>query len=137
MAKDVACAEERLINGRSRVDFALHYYRHLKKLRTHIESHPHDPVRLKDVAITVGISTSRLSHLFHEKTGVRFGDWICQKRIEKAKNMLVSDDASIADVAYSVGFRTTRSFERAFKRVNGKTASEYRRTFLTQIMSQA
>lgn len=126
---------KRLVSDGGRIEFAFTYYRHLKKLREYIYSHLHEPIRLSDAANSIGISPSRLSHLFHDKTGMRYRDWICAERIRRAQQLLCSMDRSICDVAYLTGFRNTRSFERAFKKVSGISASEYRKIAMTQNVS--
>lgn len=122
-------------DGVTKLEFAFTYYRHLKKLRAYVEHRRHEPIRLADAAASIGVSTSRLSHLFHEKTGMRFSDWFCRKRIADAEKLLRSSDASICDIAYSVGFRNTRTFERAFRKINGMSASKYRKVMMTQTVS--
>jgi len=109
-----------------RVRFALSYYRHLRRLNVFVEACTDRPVRLADVAQHIGISPSRLSRLFLEKTGIRFSDWVCHVRITKAIEMLLSSDKTISEIALSAGFGNSRSFERSFRKVCGFTASQFR-----------
>ena len=127
--------EERLACGLTKVDFALGYYRHLKKLRVYVDQHWQEPILLADIALSIGVSSSQLSRLFSDKTGIRFSDWLRYRRIQKAQDLLKSDDMAISDIAFSTGFRNSRSFERAFKIVNGISATEYRKTIVKQNVS--
>ena len=119
----------------SKVEFALGYYRHLRKLRVYVDQHWQEPILLADIAASIGVSNSRLSRLFSDKTGIRFSDWLRYRRIQKAQDLLQSDDMAISDIAYSTGFRNSRSFERAFKIVNGISATEYRKSVVKQKVS--
>lgn len=112
--------------GRKRVEFALHYYRHLSHLHTFVREHLHEPFSLDDVASSVGLSPSRISHLFHEKTGICFRDWVRLQRVCKAQDVLRSNDVSISAVARAAGFRNVRALERAFRQVLNQTPTEFR-----------
>ena len=57
-------SNERLACGLTRIIFALGYYRHLKKLPAYVEQRWHEPVRLADIADSVGVSTSNLAPTF-------------------------------------------------------------------------
>ncbi len=112
--------------GSERVEFALQYYRHLSHVDTYIREHLHEPFSLDDVASSVGLSPSRISHLFHEKTGICLRDWIRGQRVRKAKNLLRSNDLLICEVARAVGFRNVRALERAFRKELNETPSQFR-----------
>jgi AraC family transcriptional regulator of adaptative response / DNA-3-methyladenine glycosylase II len=81
---------------------------------------------LAEIAAHIGVSPRRLSRLFQEKTGIPFSRWIRWERVSRAKKLLRDSDAAISDVAVAAGFRSTRTFERAFKDVLGITASQFR-----------
>jgi two-component system response regulator YesN len=127
--------DERHTATADRVEFALGYYRHLVKLREYVARHLHEPFDVSEAASEVGISPSRLSHLFYEKTGVAFSDWVRQERIISSMSLLRVSDRSIGEIAHSVGFRNSRTFERSFKKATGLTPSEYRRIVLRQNLS--
>ncbi|MGV2806295.1 helix-turn-helix domain-containing protein, partial [Clostridium perfringens] len=48
-------------------------------------------------------------------------------RMDEAKRELASSDRPVSDIAASVGYLSLNTFSRAFKRVNGISATEYRR----------
>ncbi len=119
-------------NEIERIEFALEYYRHLRNLRHYVSENMGEPIKLSDVADNIGISVSRLSRLFHEKTGFSYTDWISCVRIAEAQHLLSTSDASITDISYTVGYRNARTFERAFRKSNGQSASQFRRNIVTQ-----
>ena len=53
------------------------------------------------------------------------GEFIRQYRLEQAKQLLLKDGASVADVAIRVGFSTSSSFTRTFKDYTGKSPAEF------------
>jgi transcriptional regulator GlxA family with amidase domain len=122
-----------LDDGRmAQVAFALGHYRHLKKLHSYLLLNRDKPLCLSQAAAHVGISPSRLSHLFQEKTGIPFSRWIRRERVLRAKELLEGSDAPISEIAVAAGFRCSRTFERAFKQGNGISPSDYRKRVQSQ-----
>ena len=72
-----------------------------------------------------------ISHLFSEKLGLRFNDYINSLRISEACRYLVHTDHSITEISEIVGFNTLRTFNRAFMKQLGSSPSEYRKKDLS------
>ena len=72
------------------------------------------------------VSESYLSTIFKEQSGVNFGDFLEQLRIEKACELLQDRKRMINEVAEEVGYNSVQSFRRAFKRVKGVSPKEVR-----------
>lgn len=68
-----------------------------------------------------------ISHLFSEKLGLRFNDYINSLRISEACRYLVHTNHSITEISEIVGFNTLRTFNRAFMKQLGISPSEYRK----------
>ena len=56
-----------------------------------------------------------------------FGDYVRTLRVGEACRLLEKQTLSMTDVAYSVGFSSTRTFNRAFIRYVGMTPREYQK----------
>lgn len=65
-----------------------------------------------------------LSHLFRRETGMAVKDYINMQRIALAKK-LISEGAGAAEVYSDCGFNDYSSFYRAFRRLCGKSPSEF------------
>jgi AraC-like DNA-binding protein len=89
-----------------------------------VENYMYDISR-EGAARSVGMSPGRFGRAFLVCTGRKFSEYINDLRIEKAKVML-EGDASIIDIAYSVGFESLSTFSRAFNKNRGITPSAYR-----------
>lgn len=72
-------------------------------------------------------SEAYVSYFFKEQTGLNFSDYLEKLRMDEAKRELTSSDRPVSDIAASVGYLSLNTFSRAFKRVNGISATEYRR----------
>lgn len=68
-----------------------------------------------------------ISHLFSERIGLRFNDYVNSLRISEACRYLLNSTHSMTEISDLVGFNTLRTFNRAFLRQIGSTPSEYRR----------
>ena len=78
------------------------------------------------VADKFGISVPYLSVLFKTSAGVNFSNYVEGLRIEKAKGLLKNTSMTVGEISVATGYGSTNSFCRAFKRVTGDSASEYR-----------
>ena len=82
---------------------------------------------LDDLAREAQMSRSYYSTTFRRLNGVSVWDYIMNKRIENAQHLLETTDRSILDISGSCGYNNISNFNRAFRRVTGKTPREYRR----------
>lgn len=83
-----------------------------------------------DIAFSVHISPSHLSHLFKQETGMAPIDYLTGLRLEKAKELLCSLDLSISEIAERCGYEDPSHFSRVFKKAQGIPPSVYRRQAL-------
>lgn len=81
---------------------------------------------LNSVAAAFELSESHLSTIFKQTMGMNFSSYLEGIRIDKAKEMLGATKMKVGDISEQVGYYSVNSFCRAFKRVTGSNASEYR-----------
>lgn len=85
-------------------------------------------VQLADRA---NMSTSKFRKLFIEIFGTSIYHYHLGARMELAKRLLVSNQFTIVQIAYKVGFNRSQSFAKAFLAYTGQTASQYKRDCIT------
>lgn len=83
-------------------------------------------ITLKDVADEVFLSQNYLSELFKKETGEGFYEFLSNYRIKRAKEMLITTNLKIYEVAESVGYNDSITFGRAFKKITGITPNSFR-----------
>lgn len=83
-------------------------------------------ITLKDVADEVFLSQNYLSELFKKETGEGFYEFLSNYRIKKAKEILITTNLKIYEVAESVGYNDSITFGRAFKKITGVTPNSFR-----------
>ena len=92
----------------------------------HVQRYHDTPLSLADAAAAVAVSPAHLSSSFPRFLGVRYVEFLQMVRVESAKTLLRTADATIEDIAARIGFEDPSYFFRVFKRVTGMTPGEYR-----------
>lgn len=93
----------------------------------YIKSNFGSNITLDYLAAYSHLSPAYLSRYFKKCTGRNISDYIIQTRIEKAKYMLRTSNYTINDICMYCGYRSIGNFQKAFKKIVGMTAGEYRK----------
>ncbi len=75
------------------------------------------------------LNRSYLSHVFKERTGQKFIDYLNSLRIEKAKELLTTTNQKLYTIAKAVGYDNVKYFFRVFKKYTGMTPENYRQKY--------
>ena len=75
----------------------------------------------------IGILPNYVSQALNGELGLNFFDFVNNERVEAAKELLKSSDATVLSIAYEVGFNSRSSFYTAFKKVTGETPVSFRK----------
>jgi AraC-like DNA-binding protein len=96
------------------------------KARKFIEEHSGEELSLSKLAKAVNISSNHLSEKFKQVTGVNFVEYVARARFEKARDLLLDSNRRISEIAFAVGFQSLSQFNRVFKRLSGKSPTDFR-----------
>nr|WP_090111008.1 AraC family transcriptional regulator [Cohnella sp. OV330] len=80
-----------------------------------IELHATEGISVQQVAAFAGVHRSYFSNVFAEQVGMPPMKYIQRIRMEKARLLLTETDATITEVALSLGYPNLYTFTRAFK----------------------
>ena len=83
-----------------------------------------EPLTLDEVSKALHLSKYHISHIFKERMGIGFTEFLNELRTEHACSLL-EKGTSITDVAFSSGFSSIRTFNRVFVQNMGLTPREY------------
>jgi AraC family transcriptional regulator, arabinose operon regulatory protein len=86
-------------------------------------------VALAELSKNVGLSSSRLEHLFKMEVGVSIREYVLRHRLQAAAHLLAATDLRIKEICYRVGFGDFSGFDHLFKRTFGIAPSDYRSGF--------
>lgn len=100
------------------------------KARKFIEQHLAEDISLTKVAAAVGINPTHLSEKFKQVTGIKFVDYIARTRFEQARKLLEDVDLRVSEIAFAAGFQSLSQFNRVFKKLSGKSPTDYRHSDL-------
>ena len=92
---------------------------------------------IRRIAQKLHCSPDYLERAFKAHTGARLRDFMSMARVEKARQLLSLNRASIASVAYDSGFGSLSQFNRMFKRITGKSPKQWRAATLVLEIVQA
>lgn len=83
-------------------------------------------LHLAELANLVQISPYYFSRLFKQSIGVTAHQYVIQCRIEKAKQLLKTQDLSLTYISQQVGFHDQSHFSKTFCKIVGLTPKKYR-----------
>jgi len=95
------------------------------------QSYADPKLRLDTVAKHVRVSPHHLSWLIKKETGKGFRQHLIRLRLERAHHYLATSLMSIKEIAASVGYNTTSSFDREFRRSFDCSPTDMRRRIET------
>ena len=98
----------------------------IQQLVSYINNHISEGVSLKVLSNMFHMNPNYISQYFKNETGMNYSAYLLMLRINKAKNLLMNSDRSVAEVAQMTGFKDYRLFSRTFKQETGLTPSQYR-----------
>lgn len=100
--------------------------RHNLEAVTHyIEDHLAADLTLASLASQMRVSPSHFVYLFKRSLGLTPHQYVIQRRIEQAKQLLWHGELSISEVATQVGFADQSHLNRHFKRLTGRTPKAF------------
>lgn len=97
------------------------------KIASHINSNFRGDISPSSVSKAFHLNEAYLGRVFKKKYGMSIGEYITEKRISEAKNLLINSSISVTSVAINAGYSDANYFCRVFKKKTGLTAAEYRK----------
>lgn len=98
----------------------------LKSIFSYIDSHLTTQVHLSEAAKETGVSNAYLSTVFKKEMGVNFIEYVNQRKVELAKQML-EEGKLVYEVSDVLGFENCTYFSKVFKKYEGISPDGYKR----------
>ena len=98
----------------------------LRRVAEYIEAHLAAPLRLQDLAGIAGISAYQFARRFKRSTGLPPHQYVLQRRIERARDLLRADNMTVLAVALNCGFTSQSHFSFVFRNLTGVSPRRYR-----------
>ncbi|QMV41169.1 helix-turn-helix domain-containing protein [Cohnella cholangitidis] len=97
-----------------------------------LSNHLRDRITIDDIAKSIGISPSRLSHIFKKDTGETIIGRLNQMRIQQAALLMKHSNRSPSEVCHDVGFHNYNHFINQFRKYYQTTPSAFKKEQLAQ-----
>lgn len=81
---------------------------------------------LEQAARQAKVTPNYLSALFRQELDCTFVDYLTQKRMERARELLCTTNRRSGEIARAVGYRDPRYFSTLFKKAHGRTPRDFR-----------
>lgn len=115
--------EEELIPLKKKEDISNRY---VQTAITYLEEHYNDAsFSVSALAQSMGVSEGHISRLFKAETDVSINNYLTRYRIRKAMDYLKDVNNKVYEVADKVGYQDIAYFSNTFKKLVGRTPSDY------------
>jgi AraC-like DNA-binding protein len=98
----------------------------IQKVRRFIHENYTDSISLAGAARAANLNAGHLSEKFKQVTGINFVKYVGRLRVERACERLRDTTDPISHIAFEVGFQSLSQFNRVFRKLSGKSPTEYR-----------
>ena len=97
---------------------------------SYIDQHIDGRMTLEDLAELQRMSVSAFSKKFKEKTSMTPVQYINQKKVDKVKEYLKTQEYTLGEIAELTGFSNENYMVRVFKKITGETITDFRKKLM-------
>ena len=98
----------------------------LARVVRYVREHLTERLSLESAAAAAFLSPNYLAHLIKKESGRTFVELVTERRMEKARELLVHTDMRISEIAPAVGFTDEAYFSRRFRQCVGSSPQGFR-----------
>ena len=99
----------------------------LEVIKNYLDEHYTEKIVLNDLASKFFINKFYLSKIFKKAHGSTINNYLIEKRITRAKQLLRFTDMTVDEIGAAVGMADANYFSRMFRKVEGISPREYRK----------
>ena len=100
--------------------------RQMQRITDYVLTHLNEKLSLETLAQQVGFSAYHFTYLFRQTTGKTPHQFVLDKRLEQARQLLKATDLPLSQIALELGFQNQSHFTQAFRSRLGVTPRQYR-----------
>lgn len=101
----------------------------IQRVRDYLDQNYRNKISLDDLGEKFYINKFYLLELFKEQYGTTINDYLIHVRINHGKQLLRFTDMKMEEISYQCGIGGANYFSRVFKKVEGMSPSEYKKTW--------
>ena len=103
----------------------------------YVDFHYMEAISLESLAARFAVNKNYLSSRFHREVGRTLTDYINQTRVQRATRLLERTPLPLQEIAEQCGFSDANYFTRTFKKINGLSPNEYRKSLGRRAQSRS
>ena len=88
-----------------------------------------EPLTIQEITSASGLSRNYLATRFRQRFGITMEGYLLRRRIEVARQLLLTTDLQIKEVAFRVGIPDPQYFNKQFRRMTGVSPLGFRSSF--------
>ncbi|WP_145050284.1 response regulator [Paenibacillus xylanexedens] len=121
--------EQRLIAA-GKALAAQHHTSHdpMKEIARYMDAHYQEDLSLQQISARFYLSREYISRKFKQQFGLNWSEYLGKLRINNAKLLLQNPSLRIAKISEMVGFQDEKYFSKVFKKMEGLTPGDYRKS---------
>ncbi len=100
----------------------------------HVNEYYHETFQIEQMAQFTGMSTTSFYQAFKKHTSLTPNQYVTKKRIDKARNLLMTNQLKMLEIAKEVGYQDAYYFSRVFKKVVGISPHKYQKSLKRKIV---
>ncbi|WP_313130272.1 helix-turn-helix transcriptional regulator [Anaerocolumna sp.] len=98
-----------------------------EKVSSYIQEHYMESLSIHDLALQNGINDNQLYYIFLKNAGMGAGQYLATYRLNRAREMLITGNSSVKEIAINVGYPDPLYFSRSFRKRFGCSPSDFRK----------
>jgi AraC family transcriptional regulator of arabinose operon len=98
----------------------------IERATEYIRDHLQEPISINDLAKVAALSPSRLAHLFRERMSLTPMQFLELRRIERARQLLLTTNLQIKEIALRSGFSSPEHFSVRFRKATSQSPLAFR-----------
>ena len=103
----------------------------------YVDFHYMEALSLESLATRIAVNKNYLSNRFHKEVGRTLTEYINQTRVQRAIRLLERTPLPMQEIAEQCGFTDANYFTRTFKKINGLSPNEYRKSLGRPVQSHS
>ena len=104
----------------------------MEEITSYLYKYYYMDLNLEDLSTKFRLNPTELNNSFDFYLDKSFDSYLTYVRIINAAKILLIKDDMVTDIAYTVGFNTTKTFNRNFKKIYGINPSDFRKKLIYQ-----
>jgi AraC-like DNA-binding protein len=94
-------------------------------IKNYIDEHYNESISLSELEQLTGYGANHIISMFKKRFGTTPIQYQTNKRIQKAKELIIHSGMSVSEIADAVGYSNVHAFSKIFKRKTGTSLTEY------------